>query len=437
MRLRMAVLVVLVSVGTCHADAWTKYVAADKSYSFHYPTGWKVTAQGAIVTVDAPKTGEQLLLVLTGVEAGQTARDVAQKVVEALQQGVPDLQVAKWSDLPEDGKSAAASITYTQDNKPFLGALIVAVHENTASSLGYSAPQDEFAELRAHALLSGFASSFATGDGSVAPQGKVPDLASGLLDRDAGAFVFVLEFGCRVAFSQAQEKAVRAEIVKGWRQLSPAARTKLDAWPQFMKTILSLTGTNATKVQAEIEKLTQDALANSDSDPAARALRDAIAASRKVVTEGDPPLTAGAADAYAELAAFASLFADNHNAGPENISAKTVEGDRAALLKAWPKATKVDKQTVLGSPALWSSMRMTFQEGTAAEKETVRRQISAMVAYGVSLSRGGSSGASGGTSGKPMDWATFNCLQAMKQTTFNTYMWSQHFQGWTPMGKSW
>ena len=439
MRLQMAVLVVLISVGTCQADAWTKYVAADKSYSFHYPSGWKVAAQGSAVAVDCAKTDEQLLLILSGADKGQTAQDVAQKLADGLKQSVPDLQVVKWSDLSQDGKTAAAAISYSQDGKPFLGAMAVVISKSAALWFGYSAPEADFADARAKALLGGFMGSFAAGDGSVVPKGKVPDLATGLLDRDAGAFVFVLEFGCRVAFSQTQEKAVQAQIVKGWQHLSPADRTKLDAWPEVMKRILSLTGANATKVQAGIEKLTQDALAKSGSDPAAQALQDAIAASRKVVAEGDPPLTAGAADAYAELAAFASLFADNHNVGPESISSKTVASDRAALLNAWPKATKLDKQTVLGSPALWSSMRMTFQEGTAAEKETVRRQIGSMVAYGVTLANNGGAGgaSSSGTSGKPMDWGTFNLLQSMKQTTFNTYMWSQHFEGWTPMGKTW
>jgi len=27
-------------------------------------------------------------------------------------------------------------------------------------------------------------------------------------------------------------------------------------------------------------------------------------------------------------------------------------------------------------------------------------------------------------------------LAQMKQTTFNTFMWSQGFKGWTPMGKT-
>ena len=82
----------------------------------------------------------------------------------------------------------------------------------------------------------------------------------------------------------------------------------------------------------------------------------------------------------------------------------------------------------------WINAPILIQQGTADEKEAVRRQISHMIAYQVSLSSSSSGGTSGGA--KPMDWATFNCLQAMKQTTFNTYMWA-HYSGWTPMGKSW
>ena len=51
-----------------------------------------------------------------------------------------------------------------------------------------------------------------------------------------------------------------------------------------------------------------------------------------------------------------------------------------------------------------------------------------------------------GTGGIPPDKAAFqmaasfidsNFLQSMEQTTFNTYMWSRGYQGWTPVGRSW
>ena len=77
MKWRIAVLAGVLLAGACQAAVWTPYVAPDQSYSFHYPTGWKVTPHDAIVQIDNPETAEQLLLVAYPVKQGQTAQDVA------------------------------------------------------------------------------------------------------------------------------------------------------------------------------------------------------------------------------------------------------------------------------------------------------------------------------------------------------------------------
>jgi hypothetical protein len=53
-----------------------------------------VTAGGSSVQIDVAATGEQLLLVVAGVEEGQTAKTVAQKFVDMLRQGMPNLNRA-------------------------------------------------------------------------------------------------------------------------------------------------------------------------------------------------------------------------------------------------------------------------------------------------------------------------------------------------------
>ena len=439
MQLRIALVALVVGAGICHADdAWTKYVSPDGAYSFHYPTGWNVQAQGQIVAIDSGDTKEQLLLILAGAEQGQTVKDIAQKFVDGLQGAAPGLKVTKWTDVDKAGKAVYADIAYDQDSEKFLGDMVVLVSGKLAMCFEYSAPAGDFSQLRAKALLLGFAKSFAAKDASTPPDTVIPDLVTGRLDRDARAFVFAIEFGLGTAFSVAEEKTVVDETILEWQGLSPDAQAKFDAYPALMQKILGLSQANLAKVQAAIHDSVVQALEQQGDSPATKILREQLTKANKVVVKGDPPLTASEADAYSELAAFARLFADNPKAGPEDIKAEDVKGFRAQLVKAWPKATVPDKQTVASAPAVWMSMRMTFAQGTAEEKEAVRRQISHMIAYQVSLTSSSGSG-SGGTSGsgKPMDWATFNCLQAMKQTTFNTYMWSQHYEGWTPAGKMW
>jgi hypothetical protein len=386
------------------------------------------------VAIDAGDTKEQLLLILAGVDQGQTVQDMADKFVQVLQGAAPGLKVTKWTDVDKAGKAVYANIAYDQDDQKYLGDMVVFVSDKLAMCFTYSAPAGDFSQLRAKALLLGFAKSFAGKDASTPPDTVIPDLVTGRLDRDARAFVFVIEFGLGTAFSVAEEKTVVDETILEWQGLSPDAQAKCDAYPGMMQKILGLSQANMAKVQAAIHDSVVQVLQQSGDSPATKVLREQLTKANKVVVKGDPPLTASEADAYAELAAFARLFADNPKAGPEDIKADAVKGYRAQLVKAWPKATAPDKQTVASAPAVWMSMRMTFQQGTADEKEAVRRQISHMIAYQVSLSSSSSGGTSGGA--KPMDWATFNCLQAMKQTTFNTYMWA-HYSGWTPMGKSW
>ena len=441
MQLRMAVLILAIGAGACQAASWTKYVAPDGSYSFHYPTGWEVKSQGSTAQVDNAATGEQLLLLASGAGKNKTARAVAQTFVVALQKDVPDLTVTQWNDLKEGGKLVLASITYSQDKKRFTGDMLVLIVKNAALWFAYSAPEGDYTRLRSKAVLGGFAGSFASNDGSKCPEGEIPDLDTGRLDRDAGAFIFALEFGCGTVFSQAQEQTLRDETLKEWRDLPPGDQAKFDAYPGLMQTILGLKQSDLVKVQAKMKQLTEDALAKATDSPATQVLRDAIAGANKAVVEGTPPLTASAADAYAELMAFVHVSAQKADAGPEDISADTVKQIRGQLVQGWPKLTSADRQTALGAPGLWLTMRMILQQGTADQKRQVRDQIKQFAASSATVASssgsGGAASSSGGSSGKPMDWGTFNLLQSMKQTTFNTYMWSRGFSGWTPMGKTW
>ena len=50
--------------GMANAASWTKYVAADKSYSFHYPAGWKVKPGESIIQISSPAASDEEMLVI-------------------------------------------------------------------------------------------------------------------------------------------------------------------------------------------------------------------------------------------------------------------------------------------------------------------------------------------------------------------------------------
>jgi hypothetical protein len=437
-KLRTALLFLLIGTGACQAAAWTKYVAPDKSYSFHYPTGWSVTPGQSTVQIEDPDSGEQLLLIASPAESGQTAKDIALRLVRLLQQDVPSLQVTQWNDEGETGDFAFGTIAYTQKDKPFLGDVLVALGGGSALWFGYSAPEADYSRLRAKALLDGFISSFEGDAGSKQPEVVIPDLGAARLDRNAKAFIFVLEFGCGTAFTETQEGVVRAEVINAWRQLPAADRAQYDKYPARMKAILVLNQQDMATMQAQLKQSVAEMLAQSDTSPAMKIIRDQVNRSNEVLMTGTPPLTATAADAYAELMGFARAMTAKPAAGPEDISETIVRQARADLLKAWEAFADDDKQAVLSAPALWIAIRMTFRQGTAAEKQQVRASLKKLEAAEASPSALGANANTGNVSSElTRRQIQSQTLLMMQQQTFNTYMWSRGFSGWTPMGKTW
>lgn len=438
-------LICLLAVGAAGhaAPVWTKFVAPDKSYSFHYPTGWKAGVGDLGIQVDEATTGEQLLALSSKTERDETARAVTLRIIETLQRVEPSLKLSQWDELGDKGEFALARIAYDEADRPFTGNALVVLSDESALWFSYAAAEADYSRLRAKALLDGFIHSFADGPGSKRPEVAIPELETGRLDRNARAFIFVVEFGCGTAFTEAQEQALRGEVVAAWTKTPAAQRAQYDQYPALMKVILALKQEDLATVQGQIRQSLQEILAESQTSPAIATIRQQMDQSNRALVAGTPPLSAAAADGYAELWAFAEALGKDSTAGPEAISRSVVESTRATLLKGWPAFTDEDKQAVLGAPALWMAVRMTFRQGTAEEKQQVRASLKKLVeaqtsALPAATGPGGKPTASGGSATElGRRYLAHQTLMMMQQQTFNTYMWSRGFPGWTPMGKMW
>lgn len=440
MRSKAILLLLVLSAAACHAAGWTKYVAPEGAFSFHYPQGWKVQADEALVQAKSPDGTEDLLVILYPAE-GDTARGAAEAVLRSLQEQMPSLRVTQWGEEGKQGEFVRAKIGYTEEGRAFSGDIITVKAAGIAFWFAYSAPENRYSQSRAGAVLEGVMGSFSNDARSAAPEIVIPIVPWERLERNADAFIFVLEFGAGTAFSAARERVVRDEIIRAWADLPAEELAKYDEYPKLMKVILSLKQQELAELQAEIKQSVQEILAQSETSPAIAAIAHQLSESNRALVEGPPALTVSAAEAYAELMGFAEVLAEKPAAGPEHVPDSLTSEIRGQLVKAWGSFSDQDKQAVLGSPALWMSVRMTFRQGTAQEKQAIRNSLVKLAPKPApkpqagTASGGGSAAPGSSGSSKPMDWVTHQTLMRMQQTTFNTYMWSRGFSGWTPMGK--
>ena len=354
-----------------------------------------------------------------------------------LRQGSPSLQVRQWNELGEHGEFAFGALAYTENDRPFLGDMLVAIAQGSALWFGYTAPEADYSRVREKALLDGFINSFEGDAGSKMPAGEIPDLVTARLDRNAKAFIFVLEVYSGIAFTEVQERVISDELVKAWRDLPAADRAQYDKYPAVMKALLVLKQEDLARLQAQMKDGLRQILGESDQTPAIKIIRDQLDKNEQVLVAGKPPLTAAAADAYAELMGFTKALSAKPNAGPEDIPEAVVNQIKPELVASWKGFSDQDKQAVLGTPALWMAVRMTFRQGTAAERQQVRQSLHKLAGQAGLSSAGSGNAGHTATAQAAGSAAAHQTLMMMQQQTFNTYMWSRGFSGWTPTGKTW
>jgi len=107
--------------------AWTKLVAADQSYSLHYPPGWTAKHDPGTLRLNNPSTDEEILLLrMPRLPSKATAH--AEAVAAAFQTGTN----FQMTNLTGAGDSAVCRIAYSIGGKDRSGLCAVVLKTRTA-----------------------------------------------------------------------------------------------------------------------------------------------------------------------------------------------------------------------------------------------------------------------------------------------------------------
>ncbi|MEN6544911.1 MAG: hypothetical protein ABFE07_02625 [Armatimonadia bacterium] len=442
--MRTAIVVTLLAcliTGAAQAALWTKYVSPDKSFSFHHPAGWKLQAQDSVIEVANPNTNEQLLIIALPAKAGY-ARAVAEAAVKMLQGAMPDLKVNKW--YGGDDEVAVFQTGYTAEGTPFLAHVEVLNQGGSAYWFSYSAPTTDYATSRAVALLQGVIGSVAAGADSKLPDIVAPPLAGAKLQRNAEAFVFVLEFVCGTVFGAAEEQAIVDDVLEGWRQLTVDEQSRYDGYHAFKLAIMSLGQQELATLRNDLQKELMPLLQQGEQSPSIKVIRQHLDDSQKTLVAGEPPLTEVAARSYAELVGYATLLQTKPAALPADTPAAEVASLKTRLVQVWPQFSAQEKEAVLGTPAVWMSTRQIALDGSGEEKARLRDDLKKLAlapekpqAQAQTHTQSPTSGTAGGNLNRQLtaNFINHQTLLMMQRQTFNTYMWSRGYSGGTPMGR--
>lgn len=429
------------------ATVWKKYVAADKTFSFHYPRGWKVDARESTIEITNGASSEQLLVVALPYDKAKTPADSANFLIDALRSSTPDIKALGWQSDPATQDTAVrCQVSYTDNGRANLSEVLVVKDEASRQTFwfSYSGPKAGYSRERGLHLLGGLVTSMAKGLDSQPPQESAePPAASpaapsapampSVLERNSRAFMFVLEFSLGAPLTIGQEETVLAELRRGWSARSGAELAKYDAYPKIVEAITHATDAKAVDdLRLKLEQSVREWLAASDAqDPAVAVVRSALKQKGQVLVAGDPPLTVMAADAYSEIYAYSELLRRSPQASPDNVSAGAVAETRRRLLESWKGFTAEERREVARTPGLWVSLRSVLRYGSAADGSQVRAAIGRIAAPAESSGAGGASATSVGGSGKRNvvgELVKHQVLMNVQQMTFNTYLYCHGFK---------
>lgn len=246
---------------------------------------------------------------------------------------------------------------------------------------------------------------------------------------NARAFLFVLEFGLGAPLAAAQEKIILDELLQGWQGRTEAELKKFDAYPQIVTMILALKQSDLDPFRKAIEESTRQWLTQSPADdPSVKAVRGQIEAGSSVLSAGKPPLTEMIVAAYSEMIAFARVLRTDQAAELDRVTAPAVKTARGQVLVAWDRFDAGDRNLLVSAPALWMTMRNVLRYGGSEDQVRIREQILRLVPGGSDENQG----AGREIGNKLIDSMV---LSEISRQTFNSYMWSRGYSGWTRTGK--
>ncbi len=257
-------------------------------------------------------------------------------------------------------------------------------------------------------------------------------------EKNAKAFLFVLEFALGAPLTVGQERVILAELQDGWKDESPEELRKYDQYPRLVQVILKVGQAQLEGVRAELEKAVlqwiDDYRGKSES---VNIIESELKRRGRVLVAGEPPLTEMAASAYCEIIAFSELLQSNPAADPEEIDDTTLQEIRQQLRRQWSAFSKADRELIGTAPGLWICQRTILTHGSAADQEKTRAQIRRLSAGGGQTSVSGARNANDSGRALSNKLIEHSILLQMQQQTFNTYMWSRGFNYNPTFGKMW
>lgn len=428
--------IVLGSFGNINSSGlWAKYVAADGSYSFHYPSGWKVKPDKSMVVVENSRTDEELIMAQLPFDKRKSPADLAAGFIRLLRENNLDIRGSNWQTDPKTADSQVIfNLVGKAGGKQYSGLGIVIKVDQQATWFSYTAPAAGYSGARGMAIVQGFIGSLASGSASKMPGIDYSKVLTAKIDNNAQAFLFVLEFALGAPLTKAQEDLILDELKSGWNTLSETELAKYDQYPVLVQSILKMGQKDLAELRAELEKTIREWIDESDpSDKGVKAIREQLKARGRVVIAGDPPLSEMSLAAYSEIIAFSRLLRRNSEASPDQITTNAVNEIKKQVRSIWSSLSKKEQQGIATSPGLWVCMRVLLRNGSKAEQQKIRGQLLKLSAE----TGNANPNAGSGKQKAPMDMTTHSSLMAIQQMTFNSYMWSRGFNYLPATGKMW
>ena len=198
-------------------------------------------------------------------DARKSPADLAAGFVALLKKNNPNVRAFNWQTDPRPRKSRFFSISRTKT----MGNNTAArdCHENGRSrppGFRISPRRRGTQRQRGLAILQGLIGSVASGSASKPPSIDYTADPNAKMDRNAQAFMFVLEFALGAPFTQAQEGVILDELKSGWRALSEKELQKYDQYPVLVQTILKMGQKDLEELRVDLEKTIKEWLDESD-----------------------------------------------------------------------------------------------------------------------------------------------------------------------------
>lgn len=420
------------------AVSWAEYTDDHTGVSFRYPGGWNVDVGDSAIAVENTGTEEQLLMVMIPFDEAKSPLELASDFIEMLRVNNSNVNASNWRTDPQtEDRQVVFVLTDELYGDRHSGTGIVIKDSEQAVWFSYLAPDRIYSYDYGIALLEGFMGSLLSGSGtgSVTEPGsknqgtEVNSESAARIDKNAKGFIFVLEFALGAPLTNEQEQVILNELKSSWNTLSKDELSAYDQYPLYADAILILGQADLDALRSELESAIAGWLEEApSSDRTANIIRSQLNARRKIVIDGDPPLTEMSLTAYSEMIAYSLLLRKNYEALPEQISGNSVNNIKELVRESWDSFSYEEKEQIASSPGIWFCMRALVSRGSEKDQEEIRNNLIRLTPLNQNADDSDTAAA---------EEVAFNLVRhdtAMKtfRMTFNHYMFCQGFTGYNP-----